>query len=70
VVANEMMASFDVESVGPIRMAGPPVHYSETQGAATLPPPRLGEHTRAILTELGYDDAAVDRLAEAGVIGL
>lgn len=33
------------------------------------PPPRLGEHTRAILGALGHDDAALDALAEQGVIG-
>lgn len=30
------------------------------------PPPRLGEHTRAVLTELGYDDAAIDALISSG----
>ncbi|MDB0511646.1 CaiB/BaiF CoA transferase family protein [Ralstonia solanacearum] len=30
--------------------------------------PSLGQHSRAILTELGYDQTEVDRLAEAGAI--
>ncbi|WP_420391504.1 CaiB/BaiF CoA transferase family protein [Acuticoccus sp.] len=34
------------------------------------PPPQLGEHTREVLAELGLDDAAVERMAEAGTIRL
>jgi crotonobetainyl-CoA:carnitine CoA-transferase CaiB-like acyl-CoA transferase len=70
VVANRMIAEFDVDQIGPVRMAGPPVHYSETPGAVSLPPPRLGEHTRSILGGLGFDDAGIERLAADGVVGL
>ena len=38
-----------------------PVMFSGTPGNSfRLPPPRLGEHTRAVLSELGYSDAEVD----------
>ena len=33
-------------------------------------PPLLGQHSREILTEAGYDNAAIDELAEAGVVRL
>jgi len=38
-----------------------PVMFSGTPGNSfRLAPPRLGEHTRAVLSELGYSDAEVD----------
>jgi len=44
-----------------------PVRLSDTPGAVRTPPPRLGEHTRAVLAEvLGLDAAAVDSLVEEG----
>jgi crotonobetainyl-CoA:carnitine CoA-transferase CaiB-like acyl-CoA transferase len=33
------------------------------------PPPSLGEHSQALLQELGYDAAQVGALIEAGVVG-
>jgi len=32
------------------------------------PVPALGEHTEAILRELGYDDAAIDALASRRIV--
>jgi CoA:oxalate CoA-transferase len=36
---------------------------------ASLPPPRLGTHTREVLTELGLQASEIDSLAAAGAIG-
>jgi crotonobetainyl-CoA:carnitine CoA-transferase CaiB-like acyl-CoA transferase len=44
----------------PYHLEGAPVH-------PTTPPPRLGEHTAAVLRELGYSDAEVKALFDAGV---
>ncbi len=33
-----------------------------------LQPPKMGEHTRALLLELGYDDARIERLRQQAVV--
>ena len=46
-----------------------PFRLSVTDGALTTAAPLLGEHTRQVLTsELGLDDAEIDRLTAAGVL--
>jgi len=43
---------------------------SETPAEFSGGGPRLGEHTREALRELGYEDAAIDALRTKGVIGM
>ncbi|HEX7053690.1 MAG TPA: CaiB/BaiF CoA-transferase family protein [Burkholderiales bacterium] len=52
---------------GPVEALKPPFNLD---GFAPRmdPVPGVGEHTRAILAELGYADEAIERLAQAGVI--
>ena len=33
-------------------------------------PPRLGEHTREVLADLGYSEAEITALTESGLVGL
>jgi crotonobetainyl-CoA:carnitine CoA-transferase CaiB-like acyl-CoA transferase len=44
------------------------VKFSETPGRIRRPGPELGEHTTELLGELGYDDAALQALEQAGAI--
>jgi crotonobetainyl-CoA:carnitine CoA-transferase CaiB-like acyl-CoA transferase len=45
-----------------------PLHFSATPARVQTPPPRLGEHTEAVLCELGYDTAAIAALREQRAI--
>jgi hypothetical protein len=42
--------------------------FSDTPARIQGRPLLVGEDTRAILAELGYDDAAIDALFEAGAV--
>ena len=56
---------------GRVPQVGAPVRMSATPPASERPPPLLAEHTAQVLRErLALDDAAIARLAAAGVIGL
>jgi len=62
-----LTVAFDHPLFGEMVRAAPPVAFSETPGRVA-PPCRRGEHNRALLGELGYDESAIDRLEAAGVI--
>jgi crotonobetainyl-CoA:carnitine CoA-transferase CaiB-like acyl-CoA transferase len=69
IVARAMVETVDHPTIGRLPVLGLPVKLSATPGAVRPPPPRLGEHTRAVLEQdLGLDEAAVGRLAGEGVV--
>ena len=69
-IAREMVQHIPREGGQDVPQLGPVAKLSETPARIQQPPPRLGEHTSAILqTELGYSSDEVDRLRSDGVIG-
>jgi crotonobetainyl-CoA:carnitine CoA-transferase CaiB-like acyl-CoA transferase len=52
----------------PAPLADTPIRLSETPGAIRGRAPLLGEHTEAILAEIGYSKEQVARLRHAGIV--
>lgn len=64
ILARAMVEEINHPAIGPLKMLGLPVKLSATPGAIRQPPPRLGEHTRAVLmNDLGWSATDVDELA-------
>ena len=54
-------------SEGPIRSIAPLGVWSESPPSVRRPAPRLGQHTRELLQEVGYGEDAIRRMVVAGV---
>jgi len=66
--ANGLLLELQHPVVGPLLMPACPIRMSETPAGAGLPPPSLGADGPAVLRELGYDDTAIARLLDEGVL--
>jgi len=67
--ARGMVVKLRHPKAGAITVMGVPVRLWQTPGAATAPPPLLGQHTEEILTRLlRIPKATVQRLRAAGVV--
>mgnify|MGYP001065098420 CR=1 FL=1 len=66
-VEREMIVDIEGEK-GSEKTFGIAVKLDRTPGAVRSSPPAFGRDTGAILTELGYDEDAVDRLQRQGVV--
>jgi crotonobetainyl-CoA:carnitine CoA-transferase CaiB-like acyl-CoA transferase len=67
--ARRMVGSFDYPGVGEFKALALPYKFLGWDDPAIGAPPTLGEHTETVLKErLGYTDAHIARLREAGAI--
>jgi crotonobetainyl-CoA:carnitine CoA-transferase CaiB-like acyl-CoA transferase len=53
---------------GTMTMVATPADFAEHRGGPRFRAPRLGEHTRELLAEAGYDEAALDALIDSGAV--
>ena len=62
VVARGIIAEFDQPKVGRVRQPKPAARFEINEAAIGGPAPRVGEHSRDVLRELGYEDSAIDKM--------
>jgi crotonobetainyl-CoA:carnitine CoA-transferase CaiB-like acyl-CoA transferase len=70
VQAREIVVDLPDDEMGTVPMHNVVPRLSLTPGHIRTPAPALGEHSAAILGELGCDAAEIARLAKAGVVRL
>jgi formyl-CoA transferase/CoA:oxalate CoA-transferase len=68
VLHREMLQEVDHPTAGRIKQTGLPVKLSQTPGRIRSAPPTLGQHTDAILRDLGFDAAAIASLRKERVV--
>jgi formyl-CoA transferase/CoA:oxalate CoA-transferase len=67
-LARDMVVRVSHPSAGDVRSLGNPMKLSRTPTVDPAPAPRLGEHSAAILTELGFSDSERKELEDNGVV--
>jgi crotonobetainyl-CoA:carnitine CoA-transferase CaiB-like acyl-CoA transferase len=70
VVARGIITELDQPMVGKIRQPKPAARFEVHETWIGGPAPRIGEHSRAVLRDLGYDDGAIETMAANKAIRL
>jgi crotonobetainyl-CoA:carnitine CoA-transferase CaiB-like acyl-CoA transferase len=65
---REMVFSLEHPRLGRIKQLGFPVKLSATPARVRLAPPDLGEHTKEILSRLGYPEEQIENFRREGVV--
>ena len=68
VKARDMVVETEHPKAGRVKGIGHPIKFTDTPGGSKRPAPLLGEHTREVLSGLGYSAAEIDALARDGAV--
>lgn len=68
VAHNDLIQTVHHPDAGELRVIGMPIRFGRTPGTIRLDPPRVGEHTREVLEELGYAADHIDSLVGRGIV--
>jgi crotonobetainyl-CoA:carnitine CoA-transferase CaiB-like acyl-CoA transferase len=66
IVHNGTFIEYDHPTEGRVKTPGFPYRFSRTPARVDRGAPRVGEHTREVLAEVGYDSAHVDAMVADG----
>jgi formyl-CoA transferase len=67
VVESELLADYPDAEMGNLPMHHPVPRFYQTPASIRSPAPRLGEHNRELLREIGLSDAGYEELLGSGV---
>ncbi|QTJ68361.1 CoA transferase [Rhodococcus sp. ZPP] len=67
-LANGYVDDVDHRHLGTVRQPSYPIRFGAFNAGPTGPAPWLGEHSREILASVGYSDAEIEALIEAGAV--
>ena len=70
VLARELIVELDHPDIGRVRQPVPAARFDRTPARIQGPAPRIGEHSAAILAELGLEPAEIERLATEKIVRL
>ena len=70
VLARELIVELDHPDIGRVRQPVPAARFDRTPAQIQGPAPRIGEHSAAILAELGVEAAEIERLASEEIVRL
>jgi hypothetical protein len=62
VVARGIISEFDQPTVGRVRQPKPAARFEVNEATIGGPAPRVGEHSRAVLLDLGYSAEAIEKM--------
>jgi len=68
-LSREMITEVDHPVAGAVSTLGAPVKFHGTPGGVKRAAPLLGQHSEAVLHEVGYSLSDIQQLFDAGVIG-
>jgi len=68
IIANDTLGIYDFDGHGQVRLARPAARFEDTPADVEAPAPVLGEHSEAVLRELGYSESAVGALLDSGAL--
>ena len=66
--ARELKIELPHPTAGKVPLVANPIKYSGTPLEYVAPPPLLGEHTEAVLRELGYAPEQIERLRASHIV--
>ena len=64
--ARNMLADVDHPTAGRVATIGPPIKLSESPASVRRAAPLFGQHTREVLSEVGYHDDAIETMIISG----